>query len=110
MTFTVHITKRHVEGAGLHNEYYERYEDCDEDIEIEVDNKQVQEDIVDLIYSNFFKDKLKPFKNTPDFKELHKLIKEGIDLMIKDLDLFDTFAEIYHESLQEEYERENNDD
>ncbi len=56
MTFPIHITHRHVEGAGLDNEYYERVEPCDDYIDIEVNDDEVYADVLTMIYEDYFQE------------------------------------------------------
>lgn len=102
MTFTIHITSRHVEGAGLHNEYYERIEPCDEDIEIEVDDDQVYDDVVEMICNDYFIVTLRK----PELVVLKKVLRS----LLSDLDVLDAAVEMYHDALQEKYEDEYDGD
>ena len=100
MQFIIHVTKRHVEGAGLDNEYYSRYEDCDEDVEIDVDKDEVYNDIVNLICKDYFRGLSIPKTE----------LNERIEQFINDLDLWDTLVETYYERLVEMYEEAYNDE
>lgn len=105
MTFTIHITHRHIEGAGLHNEYYERDIPCDEDIEIEIDDEEVNKALAEIIYDCYFKASVPYIEHS--YETIAARIKKNIARLISDCDLEDTMRECFADELsewaQEEY-------
>lgn len=110
MTFTIHITHRHIEGAGLHNEYYERIEPCDDDIEIEVPDEEVNRDVVDMIYCDYFHEALVPLDEFEYYANVVDRIKLMIKSSIDDLDIWDEVVEMYYDLLRDKYEKEYGDE
>lgn len=102
MTFTIHITHRHIEGAGLHNEYYERIEPCDEDIAIEIDDEEVHRDVEDMIINDYFIADLRASER--------EVIKTVLHALMGDLDMYDKAIKVYFDELHDKYERKYNHD
>lgn len=110
MTFTIHITHRHVEGAGLHNEYYERDIPCDEDIDIEIPDEEVHKDIVEMIYRDYFHEAIAPLDSLEFYATVVDRIKLMIKLMLDDLDCWDTVEKMFYDELRNKYEEEYDND
>lgn len=106
MTFTIHITRRHVEGAGLHNEYYERDEDSDENIEIEIPGEEVHKDIVEMIYRDYFHEAIAPLDSLEFYANIVDRIRLMIKLMLDDLDVWDAVEKMFYDELRDKYEKE----
>lgn len=109
MEFTIHRTHRHVEGAGLHNEYYERDIPCDDDIEIEIPDEEVHRDVIEMIYHDYFHEALVPLDEFEYYANVVDRIKLMIKSFIDDLDTWDEVIEMYYDLLQEKYEDEYDD-
>lgn len=107
MEFTIHRTHRHVEGAGLHNEYYERDIPCDDYIEIEKDDEEVHKDIAKFVFRDYIRNGLIADKISPEVKE--QLITR-IKLLLDDADAWDKLTEDYHDDLCVKYESEVNNE
>lgn len=107
MTFTIHITHRHVEGAWLDNEYYERDEACDEDIDIEVDDGQVHEDIAEMVYMIYIREGFLT-KEVP--QGVREQMIDRLKLFFDDLDIWEKLEEDYKDELQEKYQEKYGDD
>lgn len=103
MKFTIHITRRHVERAGLDNEHYEYDAPCDETIELYVADGKVHDDIAQSVYREYFRDGLLMDK-VP--KEIRKQLISRIKNLISDFDLWKMFEDAYHDELREKYEEE----
>lgn len=110
MTFTIHITHRHIEGAGLHNEYYERIEPCDEDIEIEIADEEVHRDVVEMIYRDYFHEALVPLDEFEYYANVVDRIKLMIKAFIDDFDMWDAIVETLYDELRDKYEEEYDND
>lgn len=110
MTFPIHITKRHCEGAGLHNEYYEYYEECDTFIDYEVDDDQVHEDIADMIFNSYFKESVEAFGDMCYYQTLCRRQKFVIKLLLTDLDIWEAVEEMYYDDLRQMYQRKYGDE
>lgn len=108
MTFTIHITRRHIEGAGLHNEYYECDIPCDDDVDIEIANEEVHRDIVEMIYNDYFHEPLAPLDGLEFYANVVERTKLMIKLMLDDLDIWGAVEEMFHDELREKYEEEYN--
>lgn len=93
MKFTIHITHRHVEGAGLHNEYYER---------------EVHRDIVEMIFRDYFHEAIAPLDSLEFYANVVERIKLMIKLMLDDLDIWGAVEKMFYDELREKYEEEYN--
>lgn len=101
MIFTIHTTCRHIEGAGLHNEYYEDDIPCDRYIDIEIHDEQVHSDIAEIVYETYIRDGMLTKKVS---KEVRQQLIDRLKLLFDDLDIWDKLEEDYHYDLQEKYE------
>ena len=110
MTFTIHITHYHVEGAGLHNEYYDRDEDCDEYIDIEVDDVTVHRDVVEMIYQDYFAQDYAMLVEPESKDEARRCAKASIKCMLDAFDAWDAAISIYSDELRKKYEEEYNNE
>lgn len=108
MTFNIHITHRHVEGAGLNNEYYERIDPCDDYIDHDVDDEQVRDDTVTMIYNDYFQDSVSSVCQIGYYALLRNRIKEQIKQLLVDLDVLDYAVDMHKDELREKYEEEYN--
>lgn len=109
MTFPIHITHRHVEGAGLDNEYYEYDEPCDEYIPIEIADEQVHRDVAEMIYRDYFHEAIAPLDEFEYYANVVDRIKLMIKSFIDDSDVWDEVVEMYHDELRDKYEEEYGD-
>lgn len=107
MKFTIHRTHRHVEGAGLHNEYYERDIPCDDYIEIEKDDEEVHKDIARFVFRDYIRNGLLADKISP---EVENQLITRIKLLLDDADAWDKLAKDYHDELRDKYESEVNNE
>lgn len=105
MTFTIHTTHRHVEGAGLHNEYYERNILCDKYDDIEIDDDEVRADVVEMIFNDYFAESMTAYCEQEYYATLCDRQKIIIKLLIDDIDGWDKAIEIYKSVLTTLYER-----
>lgn len=70
---------------------------CDEtDFDYEVDDNEIEEEIVNIIYNNYFK------KHNFDKKQT-KNIKKEIKEFISDYDLFDTLSKDLYDELEDSF-------
>lgn len=107
MQFTIHITHCHVEGAGLHNEYWERDIPCDDYIDIEVADETVHNDIAEMVYKQYIRDGLLMDKVPRAVRE--QLI-DRVKLLLDDLDIWEQLEQDYYDELCDKYEEQYDHD
>lgn len=100
MIFQIHRTHRHIEGAGLHNEYYENDEPCDDYIDHEVDDSEVYAEVEKLVIRNYF--------NGIVELENRTALQAAVHTLLSDLDLHDDLVKLFYDELKEKYEQEYN--
>lgn len=110
MTFTIHITHCHVEGAGLHNEYYEHDEVCDDYIPIEIDDDTVHSDVAELIYQDYFAQDYARLVEPENRDEARREAKASIKCMLDEYDAWGVPTKLYYDELRNIYEERYNHD
>lgn len=105
MTFKVHTTHRHVESFGHNNEHYEYDEPCDDFIDIEVDDEQVHDDVVSMIFDEYFQGGAE-YCSIGYFIAYCRNVKERIKKLFDTLDVWDSAIDMYKDELREKYEEE----
>ena len=105
MKFPIHITKRHVEGAGLHNEYHESVEPCDDYVDLDISLNQVKHDLSKILYNEYILPVL-PSKNNYELEDEKWQIH--IMLVLEKLDVWDKVIDMYYDKLREKYEKDFN--
>ncbi len=108
MIFTIHITHRYVEGAGLNNEYYEYEEPCDDYIDLDVDDEQVDDDVVSMIFNDYFDDIVFEYCQKGRYWDFRKDFKKQLRQLLDKLNAWDSAVEIYEDELRQKYEEDYN--
>lgn len=113
MTFTIQRSVRHIEGAGLHNEYYERDVPCDVSADIDVDAERVKADVAALIYDSFFTEKFRVIRTGVIFdpfadKRVRESMIARIKRLLEVLDVWDAAIDEFRTELCDKYEGEYN--